>query len=66
MSWNKKFNMKQLREKAEKAVVINVEKELDRIRDIIFSEAQKMGGWNSYIFNLQKQKGLIFVEPKKP
>lgn len=66
MSWNKKFNIKQLREKAEKVVVTDVEKELDRIRDVIFSEAQRMGGWNSYIFNLQKQKGLTFVEPRKP
>lgn len=63
MSWNKKVDLKRLRQKAEKAIVTDVERELDKIRDRVFTKAKRMGGWSSYIFNLQK--GLAFTDPRK-
>lgn len=65
MSWNKKVNLEKLRQKAEKAVVTDVEKELDKIRDRIFVKAQKMGGWSAYIFDPQRQKRSTFTDPRK-
>ena len=59
MSWNKKVNLEKLKEKAERAVVTDVERQLDKIRDSIFTKAQRMGGWNTYIFNLQKQNQTL-------
>jgi len=61
MSWSKKVNLEELKEKAEKAVVTDVERAVDAIRDRILTEAQKMGGWSNYIFN--RQKGLRFATP---
>jgi len=58
MSWSKKVNFERLKKKAEKAVVTDVERKLDVIRDNILGEAKKVGGWKNYIFNLQK--GLSF------
>lgn len=54
MSWKNKVNLKKLRIKAEEAVVTEVERELDRIRDRIYEKAQRAGGWNTYIKTLQK------------
>lgn len=65
MSWSKKANLKKFRQKAERAVVTDVERKLDKIRDNILTKAKKMGGWNSYIFSLQRQKGLTFTDPRK-
>lgn len=63
MSWNKKTDLKKLRQKAERAVVTDVERKLDKVRDNILTEARKVGGWSRYIFNLQK--GLSFTDPRK-
>jgi len=63
MSWNKKVSLKKLRKKAEKAVVTDVERKLDTIRDQILIQAQKAGGWANYILN--RQKGLTFADPRK-
>jgi len=63
MSWNEKANLEQLKKKAEKAIVTDVERTVDDIRDRIFIEAQKVGGWGNYIFN--RQKGLRFATPQR-
>lgn len=65
MSWNKKVDLKKLKEEAERVVVTDVEKKLDKIRNRIFAEAKRMGGWNAYIFNLQKQKASTFANSKR-
>lgn len=54
MRWNKN---------AKKAIATDVERELDKIRDNILTKAKKMGGWNSYIFDLQK--GVAFTDPRR-
>lgn len=60
MSWSKKVNLEQLKKKAEDAVVTDVERGVDAIRDRILIEAQKVGGWRNYILN--RQKGLRFAD----
>lgn len=54
MSWKEGVNFKKLKAKAKKAVVTSVEENLDKIRDKIFSEAKKIGGWRTYVDSLQK------------
>lgn len=60
MSWSKKVNLERLKKRAEKAVVTDVERSVDVIRDQIFIKAQKAGGWGNYIRN--RQKGLRFAD----
>lgn len=61
MSWRNKVNIRKLREKAKRAVVTDVEKNLDKVRDKIFSEAKKAGGWRAYIDILQKDTSFSSV-----
>jgi len=59
MSWSRKVNLERLKKKANKAVVTDVERRIDVIRDRILIEVQKAGGWRDYI--ISRQKGLRFT-----
>lgn len=59
MFWKKKISLEKLRKKAERTVVTDVKRTLDKVRDEIFADSKKIGGWETYINNLQK--GLHFA-----
>jgi len=63
MSWSRKVNLERLKKKAEKAVVTDVERGIDIIRDRILVEAKKAGGWRDYI--ISRQKGLRFADLRR-
>ncbi len=54
MSWKGKVKLKRFKEQAKRTFITSVEESIDKIRDKIFADAKKMGGWRAYIAHLER------------